>query len=131
MEKIQPVIIDTNIVIELFKDNEEVKRSCLEIGINNLCVSSITIGEFYYGALNKREIPLINKHLSRFATLPVNEDISTIFVKLMHNYCLSHKPFIGDMLIAATALYHDIEIYTNNKKDFYFIPDLKLYTTVS
>lgn len=36
------------------------------------------------------------------------------------------KPFIGDMLIAATALHHEIEIYTLNTKDFQFIPDLKL-----
>jgi len=103
-------------------------KTCVKIGINNLCISSITVGEFYYGALNKNEIPLINKHLNRFAILPVNENISAIFVNLMHRYCLSHKPFIGDMLIAATALYHDMEIYTFNKKDFHFIPDLKLYT---
>ena len=32
----QPVICDTNIVIELFKDNEVVKEQCLQIGINNL-----------------------------------------------------------------------------------------------
>lgn len=41
--------------------------------------------------------------------------------------CLSHKPFIGDMFIAATALHFDIELYTLNQKDFHFIPELKLY----
>ena len=96
-----------------------------------MCFSSITIGEFYFGALNKRELPLIDRHLNKFGILPVNEKISAIFVDLMYKYCLSHKPFIADMLIAATALHHDIEIYTLNRKDFNFIPDLKLYTTVS
>ncbi|WP_373523698.1 type II toxin-antitoxin system VapC family toxin [Aquiflexum sp.] len=126
----QAVICDTNIIIELFKDNQKVKETCLEIGINNLYVSPITIGEFYYGALNKREIPLLNKHLERFGILPLNENISSIFVDLMRKFCLSHKPFIGDMLIAATALHYEIEIYTFNTKDFHFIPNLKLVTTV-
>lgn len=110
----QAVICDTNIIIELFKDNQKVKETCLEIGINNLYFSPIIIGEFYYGALNKREIPLLSKHLERFGILPLNENISSIFVDLMRKFCLSHKPFIGDMLIAATALHYEVEIYTSN-----------------
>ena len=131
MAKDQAVICDTNIVIELFKNNSEVVEACLGIGVNNLCISSITVGEFYFGALDKKEIISIRKHLEQFAVLPVNESVSFIFVELMQKYCLSHKPFIGDMLIAATALFYDIEIYTLNRKDFHFISNLKLYNTES
>lgn len=128
MAEDQPVVCDTNIIIELFKDTEEVKKNCLNIGVENLCISTVTIGEFYYGALNKEEIPLIEKHLEKFAILPVTEHISRRFTDLMRTYCLSHRPFIGDMFIAATAMHFDIELYTLNKKDFHFIPDLKLHT---
>ncbi|MDZ7718641.1 MAG: type II toxin-antitoxin system VapC family toxin [Balneolaceae bacterium] len=128
MAEDQPVVCDTNIIIELFKDNEDVKKSCLDIGIENLCISTVTIGEFYYGALNKEEIPLIENHLKKFGNLPVTEPISQRFTDLMRAYCLSHKPFIGDMFIAATAMHFDIELYTLNRKDFHFIPDLKLHT---
>ncbi len=131
MAENQTVICDTNIIIELFKANEEVRNACLSIGMNNLCISAITVGEFYYGALNKKEIPLIKKHLEKFAILPITEPISKIFTDLMRKYCLSHRPFIGDILIAATALYHNIEIYTLNRKDFHFISDLKLYSIKS
>jgi len=48
----------------------------------------------------------------------------------MQNYCLGYKPFIGDMLIAATALYYDVEIYSLNRNDFHFISNLKLYNAV-
>ncbi len=34
---------------------------------------------------------------------------------------------IEDALIAATALYHDIELFTLNLKDFMYIPEIKLY----
>jgi predicted nucleic acid-binding protein len=69
----------------------------------------------------------IDKFLQKFAILPLKEEISSIFAELMKKYCLSHKPFIGDMLIAATALHHELEIYTLNVKDFQFIPNLGLY----
>lgn len=130
MAEHKPVVCNTNIIIELFKDNKDVKKACLTtIGVNNLVISSITVGEFYYGALNKKEIPRIQKHLEKFAVLPITEPISLIFIKLMREYSLSHKPFISDMLIAATAIYHDIEIYTLNHKDFQFIPNLKLLSS--
>jgi hypothetical protein len=35
------------------------------------------------------------------------------------------------MLIAATAISHDLELYTLNTKDFKFIPELNLYSEVS
>lgn len=127
MAQDQPVICDTNIIIELLKDNKEVKDTCLNIGANKLCISPITVGEIYFGALNKKELLRIDKFLNKFAILPLNQDISHIFIGLMKTYCLSHKPFIGDMLIAATALHHEVEIYTLNIKDFKFIPGLKLY----
>jgi hypothetical protein len=49
----------------------------------------------------------------------------------MESYSLSHKVSIPDALIAATALVHDLELYTMNTKDFRFIAKLKLYQPVS
>jgi tRNA(fMet)-specific endonuclease VapC len=45
----------------------------------------------------------------------------------MENYALSHKLAIPDTLIAATALTHDLDLYTLNQKDFCFISNLRLY----
>ena len=47
--------------------------------------------------------------------------------ELMSRYSLSHKVSIPDMLIAATAISHELELYTLNTKDFKFIPELNLY----
>jgi len=78
--------------------------------------------------LNKKEIPLIKKHLDKFPWIPVNEEISSIFTKFMIEYSLSHKPYIGDMLIVATAIYYDIYVLTLNTKDFRFIKGIKIYS---
>jgi predicted nucleic acid-binding protein len=45
----------------------------------------------------------------------------------MVRYSLSHKASIPVMLIAATAIANNIELYTLNTKDFKFIPELSLY----
>ncbi len=60
------VILDTNIVIELFKNNQNIKQKIKDIGTKNLAIS---VGEFYYGALNKREMKLIKKHCNYYYVL--------------------------------------------------------------
>ena len=63
------VILDTNIVIELFKNNQNIKQKIKDIGTKNLAISAISVGEFYYGALNKREMKLIKKHCNYYYVL--------------------------------------------------------------
>jgi len=69
----------------------------------------------------------IEKHLNHYQLLNFTPEITKIFIELMQKYSLSHKPFIGDMLIAATALANHYELYTLNLKDFRYISELKLY----
>ena len=121
------VVIDTNIIIELFKNNPSIKKTIQNIGINDLAISAITVGEFYFGAINKSEMKLIENHLQFYHILPLTNEITELFVELMHRYSLSHKPFIGDMLIAASALNKNLDLYTLNEKDFNFIPEIRLY----
>ena len=46
---------------------------------------------------------------------------------LMENYYLSHGLKIPDAIIAATSRYHGVSLFTFNKKDFRFIPDIKFF----
>jgi tRNA(fMet)-specific endonuclease VapC len=55
-----------------------------------------------------------------------NEGINNLFLGLFDSYSRSHRPGIGDALIAATALYYDFPLYTQNKKHFGFIPGIRL-----
>jgi len=123
------VICDTNIIIELFKNNERVKTMCLQVGENNLCISAITTAELYFGAFDKTEMSKIKGYIFNFPVLHFNDDISQIFLDLMFRYSLNHRPFIGDMIIAATAIYYNIPLLTLNIKDFRFIDELHLYVS--
>lgn len=129
MAKASTVICDTNIIIEFFKNNKNVSRSLQSIGEDNISISVITVGELYFGALNKDELHKIHKKLSLIKIFPVSDPISRIFQILMYDYSLSHKLSVPDAFIAATVLHHNYSLYTLNKKDFVFIPGIVLFET--
>src|SRR5437899_511454 len=97
-------ICDTNIIIEIFKNNSKIIKECERIGYNNLALSVISAGELYHGALDKNELKKIQNHISKYILIDLNSSIAELFMKLMLKYCLSHKCYVDDMLIAATAL---------------------------
>ncbi len=122
------ILCDTNILIEFYKATPVVMQTLHRIGSANIAVSVITKAELFYGARDKQELVKIERHLSLCRCYGLNETISTLFIKLMSRYSLSHKVSIPDMLIAATAISDELELYTLNTKDFKFIPELNLYS---
>jgi len=65
--------------------------------------------------------------MEKLTVLTIFPSISRLAVDLVKQYCLSHKLKLPDAQIAATALFHNIELFTLNRKDFVYIPNLKLY----
>lgn len=121
------VLCDSNIFIEVYKQNQQVKQELIQLGKSNLCTSVICAAELYFGAINKRDLQIIQKDLAAIRIFKINAPISESALKLMQRYILAHKIGYADFLIAATALYYHLEIYTLNKKDFHFIPRVKFY----
>jgi len=123
------ILCDTNILIEFYKGNPTVIQTLQHMGSTNIAVSVITKAELFYGARDKQELVKIERHLSLCHCYGLNNAISALFIELMSRYSLSHKVSIPDTLIAATAISHELELYTLNTKDFKFIPELNLYRT--
>lgn len=121
------ILIDTNIIIGIYRTHLEVIEKTTEIGKENIAVSDITCSELFFGARNKRELQSIEKNLSCLSIIPVDMNISKLSVELVRKYALSHKLSVPDALIAATAIVYKIPLFTLNVKDFVFIPGLRLY----
>jgi predicted nucleic acid-binding protein len=121
------ILCDTNILIEYYKNNADVLQQLKTIGAANIAVSVITQAELFYGARNKQELQMLERHLSFCYCYQVDTKISELFAQLMKTYSLSHRATIADMLIAATAVVHAVPLYTLNVKDFRFIPNIQLY----
>jgi len=127
MGKNSLVLCDTNILIEFYKENQEVLKNLESIGQENIAISIVTVGELLFGALNKKELNQINKDLSYLHTFYISDSIGEVFTGLMTEYSLSHNIGLPDGLIAATAIAEDIPLYTLNVKDFKFIKGIKLF----
>ena len=98
-----------------------------DIGLDNVTLSVMSQMELISGTFNKAELKLLNKNIFRFNILYINQQISSIALSLLEEYNLSHNLAIPDAIIAATAIYADLQLFTYNQKDFRFIKVLKLY----
>jgi len=57
----------------------------------------------------------------------LNEEITEIAINLIEKYSKSHRLKIPDALIASTAIYYNISLWTYNIKDFHFTENLSLF----
>jgi predicted nucleic acid-binding protein len=121
------ILCDTNILIEVSRNNKTIDEILHNIGFRNIAVSDVVCAELFFGARDKRELQSIQKSLNAFTVYPVQPDISALAVNLIKQYCLSHNLDLADALIAATAIINHVELYTLNVKDFIFIPQLRLF----
>ena len=119
------ILLDTNIFIEIFRDN--VAIASIVDNMQEIAVCDVVLAELFYGARNKRDLEEISADLEGLNVFPLLPQISEMAVSLVKTYSLSHKLEFADALIAATAIFNNVELFTLNRKDFTYIPNLKLY----
>ncbi len=119
------ILLDTNVLIEILKNNQKTLEKVQSFHVT-LAILSISVMELYYGALNKVELNKLEKFVSLFNIVQLNENISTQATKLVKMYAKSHNLDIPDSLIASTALTNECKLFTYNVKDFKYIKNIKL-----
>jgi predicted nucleic acid-binding protein len=75
---LEKIVLDTNILIEILKNNRIIIEK-LELFDTTFYISSITVMELYYGALNKVELFQLKKFIALFHVIEINENISTVY----------------------------------------------------
>ena len=121
------ILIDTNIFIEYYKNNPEICSILEHIDTQEIVVNDVVCAELYFGARDRQELADIVSDMEKLTVLTISSKISRFAVDLVKQYCLSHKLKLPDAQIAATAILHNAELFTLNKKDFKYIPNLKLF----
>jgi hypothetical protein len=120
-------LIDTDILIDAGREIQEAIEFLEHIeDETKLTISVITQMELIVGCQSKQELRTVEKFLSRFEIISLNEQISTTAVDLLREHRLSHGLLIADALIAATAIHLKIPFVSKNRKDYRFIPKLNL-----
>ena len=121
------VLCDTNIFIHAFNGDAKTISALQSIGYDNILLSSITVMELYQGMGNKKELQDMKKKIKYYDVIEVDVEISKLATQLINQFNLSHGLLIPDAIIAASAVVHQVELFTYNIKDFQFIPNIKLY----
>jgi len=125
MEK-EIILCDSNVVIDCI-NNRQKAIDDLQLIKGNIAISIITEYEIIAGAIDKMMQKRFEKLLSNYINISLDHDISFLGISLYKKYKLSHNLDMPDSLIAATAIELDLPLFTYNKKDFRYIPGIRLY----
>lgn len=118
-------IVDTNILIEYFRDNQKAVTFLQSLSV--IFISLITVGELYQGAKNKKELGLIKDFIQKHCkVIPLDSSTTNTALSLLENHTLSEGLLILDALIAACALEYSLTLITENARHFRFINNLYL-----
>jgi tRNA(fMet)-specific endonuclease VapC len=97
-----------------------------------LAVSIISYGELFEGALGPpdpaAELAHVRRFLARLAVLALDEATMERFARIRGGLRRRGQRIPDlDLLIAATAMHHDLALLTRNVRHFRRIPELTLY----
>jgi hypothetical protein len=120
------MLIDTDILI--FYSRGSIKAQQTLQQIDTIKLSIVSYMEYIQGVKNKRELQEFEKWLKQkdIMILPINEKISVQASQMVRQYALSHSLYMGDALIAATALHYKDSLLTANIKHYKMIESLEL-----
>ena len=125
-------IVDSDWVADYLKGRRQATELLMPLAKEGLAISLITFGEIYEGIYFGRDPRTHEKGFIQFLrfvkVLPLNRQVMKQFARIRGELRRRGK-LIGDpdLLIAATALYHNRVLITRNRSDFERIPELRLY----
>ena len=120
------VLVDTDVLIWHLRGYAQATRRLDQLG--SLTLSAVSYLEVLQGMRNKAELAAVKKMLERRAAtlLPISEAITQRAIALMESLTLSHGLQMGDALIAASALVHQLPLLTGNVKHFAAVEGLQV-----
>lgn len=118
-------ILDSNIIIYSYSDDFKYLREF--ITSDSCIVSEISRVEVLgYHKLKKEEYNYFQYIFDYVQIILPDQEIFDMAIDIRKKYNLK----LGDSLIAATAMVHDLEIYTRNTDDFKNIKELKTFNPI-
>jgi tRNA(fMet)-specific endonuclease VapC len=128
------LLIDTSIVIAIERSGQVIEALFAELGDQPLVLSAITASELLHGvhradgALRRgRRERFVESILTDLPVLPFDLDVARVHSRLWADL-RGRGETIGahDLIIAATALVHDLTVLSRDRRHFTRIESLKL-----
>lgn len=111
-------LLDSDIIIDFLKGDILIADFIMKIGEqSNLFYSPLSKAEIYSGAFPD-EYEKISLFFDRLQSIDITDDIGEKAGILLNKYRKSHNIGIVDSLIAATAIYYNLNLVTGNIKHY-------------
>lgn len=126
------LVIDSSVLIGLERRGYRPDEITLLTGSNEIVMSSVTVSELSYGihfadsvARRERRQQFVDTLVATIPVLPFDEQVARFHAELWARMSASGQR-IGshDLLIAATALFWQHEVLSEDLSDFSRVPDL-------
>ncbi len=126
------ILVDTDWIINGLGGRDDATRRLVDLGPQGLAVSAVTIGELFEGAYRRPNSETVMASyrtiLEGYRVLPVTEEIAVLFARVRSELRAQGNLIPDlDLLIAATAIAHDLTLLTRNRRYFERVPGLALY----
>jgi predicted nucleic acid-binding protein len=120
------MLVDTDVLIWHLRGYPQATQKL--DSFSTLTISAVTYMELLQGLRNKAEMNALQQSLAMRHTqrLPLTSAITERAIALMEGMVLSDGLQLGDALIAATALEHQLSVLTGNAKHFSAIANLRI-----
>ncbi|MGH2585781.1 MAG: type II toxin-antitoxin system VapC family toxin [Dehalococcoidia bacterium] len=128
-----PFILDADWIIQALAGRSQAVTALDRLAPQQVTLSAVTVGEICEVAFNsanpEAHIERFRHFLHPYRVLPVNEPIAFRFAEV-RSFLRRRGQLISDfdIIVAATALRHDLTVLTFNVRHFERIPDLKIYS---
>lgn len=127
--RMDKIFVDTDILIDYTHDKSKIlrillsqqKQSKVELFINPVVLAEFFTDKKFY---NNDYLERISEFLGIFNLLDITEKIGLLAGKYLRE---NKTNALGDALIAASCLTHNLKLATRNKKHFQKIPGLQFY----
>jgi predicted nucleic acid-binding protein len=123
------ICLDSNILIDFWRDKSVEKSSTFLMRLSKnyaFAVSSLVVYELLKGDKSEADI-FWNNFFSKVKVFPFDLTTAQEASRIYHNLKSKGKMTgVEDILIAASAIQHDLQLATFNKKHFENIDNLKL-----
>lgn len=125
-------LIDSDIVIAFLKGSTGAVALLSRLNLEGIAVSAVTCAEVFEGLVGARnpgaQRQAFNNILRRAAVLPVDLPVAERFAAIRAELRASGMLIPDmDLLIAATALTHDLTLVTGNLRHFDRVPGLRIH----
>lgn len=124
-------LLDTNVCIEILRGNEEFAGQLARRDPSTLKLCAVVKAELSYGASlsahKAANLRTVEAFCAPFVSLPFDDACAQTYGVLRAD--LRHRGMqagSNDLMIAATALTHDLTLVTHDTKEFERIPGLRL-----